>query len=1062
MKSFISSFRNPTNRYGVSPFWFLNGDLTEEELRWQVKEMKEKGLGGYVMHSRYGRRVDYFSEEFFDRIGAVIDESEKQGMNAIVYDEDDWPSGMSGTKVLDLHPEFKHKQMEIVYLDVAGKNGVDYVPDKGCIVKAYACSLSQKGERIEDCVVAESAELENDGKELHADFGGKAYDKVIVFLFQTVSGYTIYTQFPRKKGFQAQPDTWNWYFPFGEYVDLLNPDAVDCFLETTGEEYKRRFGEHFGKAIKWFFTDEPGFYTVMRGTDTAIAWSDIFAETFKERHGYDITEKLLGLAIEAGGDTRRVRYDYYEHLTYLFEHNYVRKYAQWCASNGISLMGHYRLCYPQLVWQRNYAGNVMSMFRQMQAPGVDRLDTPGMGEKFAVKDWSWQVEDKLCSSAAHQYQIERRMTESFACSGWEYRPADMKRVSDWQYMMGMNLMVPHAFHYSLSGQRKKECIPSFFYQSAAWQNFKKYGDYMCRLGEMMIGGKNIADIVILYPMTTLWADDIPEAEVQDLINNIDRDFHHITDLLLRRHLDYDIIAEDEVEKAEINGAALEIGDASYKLMIVPPMITIRKETEDKIRRFVEAGGKVLFLSMPPVKDIDGNELSYIKSLFDAQVMEAGIAAYQKWTKDLPGETCDLASGIKYISAGVLRDNRPDDAIVSAVESLIDRDVNIVLPNGEKSNIYYNHFTKEGCDVVFVHNSDEETGHHIVLSVRADKPYAYICDAEDGRVLAIPQEKADGRTCFKLYLEELKAWFLVMSDEEMDTDGEYTVEELLPEVISVTPLSDTWKARALDRNALILDTWTMVQNEVLEESGPVAWDSGFGTRLKFTSEFTLKYKPEKLEAVIDRNPEMIYEGVAQPIIYKVNGHEITDFRPSDFLDHDMRIADISAYCKEGVNELTVEYDHKMFAFTGKTGINDTGMMWDCAYIVGHFGLEKNPEAPNRYDIVAPAETVRTGSWVPQGYPFYDGCLEYSQEFELDKKEGRYILDMGDVRETVVLLVNGEEAAERVWAPFRADITDLLKDGLNTVQLQVRNTPKNIFDKCDWDCGLMSTVQLKHVK
>ncbi|MEG0470669.1 MAG: glycosyl hydrolase, partial [Longicatena sp.] len=509
MKSFVDEFKNPTNRYGATPFWFLNGDLTEEELKWQIKDMKEKGLGGYVMHSRYGRRLPYFSEDFFDRIGTIVDESEKLGMNAIVYDEDDWPSGMSGTKVIDDHPEFKHKQMELVYLDVTGKSNLEYTPDKGVIYKAYACKFSKKSDKKEECIVSESKDITPTENVINVSFDGEAYDSVVVFLFQEVSGYTIYTTYPKNKGFRAQPDTWNWYFPFGEYVDLLNKDAVAYFIETTCEEYKKRYGEHFGKAIKYFFTDEPGFYTVMRGNDSAVAWSDVFAETFKERKGYDIKDNILALAYETGGKTKRVRYDYYDHLTHLFEHNFVKQYSDWCTSNGIKLTGHYRLCYPQLVWQRNYAGNVMSMFRQMGAPGTDRLDTPGMNDTFATKDWSWQIEDKLCSSIGHQYNIERRMTESFACSGWEYRFADMKRVTDWQYMMGMNMMVPHAFHYSISGQRKKECIPSFFYQNPTWQNYNKYSEYLCRLGEMLIGGEHIADIVILNPMTTIWADDIP-------------------------------------------------------------------------------------------------------------------------------------------------------------------------------------------------------------------------------------------------------------------------------------------------------------------------------------------------------------------------------------------------------------------------------------------------------------------------------------------------------------------------------------------------------------------------
>ena len=60
----------------------------------------------------------------------------------------------------------------------------------------------------------------------------------------------------------------------------------------------------------------------------------------------------------------------------------------------MQLTGHLRLCYPQLVWQRNYAGDAMDLFKAMDVPGVDRLDTPSVCQRLGTEDWQWQVEDK--------------------------------------------------------------------------------------------------------------------------------------------------------------------------------------------------------------------------------------------------------------------------------------------------------------------------------------------------------------------------------------------------------------------------------------------------------------------------------------------------------------------------------------------------------------------------------------------------------------------------------------------------------------------------------------------
>jgi len=489
-KGLDENFKNPTNRYGVAPFWFLNGDLDVEELAWQVKEMKDKGLYGYVMHARYGIRIEYMSEEWFKRIDRIVKESEKHGMSAIIYDEDDWPSGMSGTKVIDDHPEYAHRQLTILWIECSGKNKVEsdltidglQVTD-GKVIGAFASRFENKDDNLSKSKLKDTIRIENSIKDGKLAFDNKdGYEIVTVFINHIVRGYTVYTDYPRKKGWYAQPDTWNWYFPFEDYIDLMNPDAVDYFIETTHEEYKKRFGEHFGKAITQIFTDEPGFYTVMKeDRANSVPWTPKLPRLFKEEFGYDLIEYLPALLCDVGEKTSKVRHDFWYMVTKLFEENYIIKYHKWCQENNLVFTGHFRLCYPQLIWQRNYVGNVINMFRNMDAPGVDRLDTPGMCEKLGTNDSAWQIEDKILTSVAHQYGIERRMSESFALGGWDYRLADMKRVSDWQYMMGINFIVPHAFHYSITGQRKRECPPTEFYQNPMWENYKCYSDYICRL-----------------------------------------------------------------------------------------------------------------------------------------------------------------------------------------------------------------------------------------------------------------------------------------------------------------------------------------------------------------------------------------------------------------------------------------------------------------------------------------------------------------------------------------------------------------------------------------------------
>ena len=91
------NLRDPESMYRPVPFWSWNEKLSPEELRWQIREMKKVGLGGFFMHARGGLQTGYLSDEWMDCVKACLDEAAKLDMNAWLYDENGWPSGFGGT-----------------------------------------------------------------------------------------------------------------------------------------------------------------------------------------------------------------------------------------------------------------------------------------------------------------------------------------------------------------------------------------------------------------------------------------------------------------------------------------------------------------------------------------------------------------------------------------------------------------------------------------------------------------------------------------------------------------------------------------------------------------------------------------------------------------------------------------------------------------------------------------------------------------------------------------------------------------------------------------------------
>ena len=83
------------------PFWSWNDKLEPDELRRQIGAMQDAGMGGFFMHARGGLETEYLSEDWFRAVEASVDEAKRRGMQAWCYDENGWPSGFAGGKLLE-------------------------------------------------------------------------------------------------------------------------------------------------------------------------------------------------------------------------------------------------------------------------------------------------------------------------------------------------------------------------------------------------------------------------------------------------------------------------------------------------------------------------------------------------------------------------------------------------------------------------------------------------------------------------------------------------------------------------------------------------------------------------------------------------------------------------------------------------------------------------------------------------------------------------------------------------------------------------------------------------
>jgi len=182
------------------PFWSWNNALDEKELVKQIEDMHAVGIGGFIMHARTGLKDEYLSDKWFSCIEACLKKAKELDMHAWAYDENGWPSGFVGGKLLE-NVEYRARFLSYKQTDFYDK-------------EAFAVYVKQGEDykRIDEEIVGE-----------------EQYHCVYVHISPA-------------------------------NTDILKPEVVDAFIRETHEKYYERFADSFGKELVGFFTDEPQYY----------------------------------------------------------------------------------------------------------------------------------------------------------------------------------------------------------------------------------------------------------------------------------------------------------------------------------------------------------------------------------------------------------------------------------------------------------------------------------------------------------------------------------------------------------------------------------------------------------------------------------------------------------------------------------------------------------------------------------------------------------------------------------------------------------------------------------
>ena len=240
-------FQKPSREFRGKPFWSWNGKLEEKELKRQIDIMKEMGFGGFFMHSRTGLETEYLGEDWFHLINSCAEYGSKKGMETWLYDEDRWPSGSAGGMVTK-EPQYRAMFLEMNQFSSGEWNDFLRTTDTAAV---FAC-------RIRDGIFTGKRRLYE---------GDVPQEEETVLEFRT--------------RYSACNDNYNGFC----YVNTMNREAIDKYIESTHEKYRKNCGDRLGTEIQGIFTDEPhrgGVFTnFAEGEENAVPYTPAFLKSLK-------------------------------------------------------------------------------------------------------------------------------------------------------------------------------------------------------------------------------------------------------------------------------------------------------------------------------------------------------------------------------------------------------------------------------------------------------------------------------------------------------------------------------------------------------------------------------------------------------------------------------------------------------------------------------------------------------------------------------------------------------------------------------------------------------------
>lgn len=484
-------WHDPPVEFSLAPFWFWNDELDDAEIARQMDEFQAHGVDAFVIHPRIGlpHHMGWMSDALLAKMRFAIEEARRRDMWVILYDEGMYPSGSASGHVVAENRRYQCRGLVRIEID-------DDAPPALAADHTLIADVTYKGKR---CAIID-----------------RPIDSVIRGL-----------HFANEDSDAPPEDE-------PPAADLLNPEAVAAFIRHSYERYYQAFGAYFGSTIRAIFTDEPDLLGRSRETGIMPGTTDILHHV-NAALGYDFTPYLAALWDDDAPE--RIREDYLRAVEQRLETTYYAPLYDWCERHGIALTGH-----PA-------APDATTSLRYFHIPGQDIVWRFIEPDQPSALEGRQSTQAKAAASAMLHNGRRRNANEFCGAYGDSLTFDEMGWLANWLLVRGCNLLIPHAFYYSVRGPRRHERPPDVGLHSRWWDaRFTAFARGSKRLCWLNTDSEHICAAAILG------------------------EHHHLAwraaKALFQHQIDFNYLDVQDLYDAVLTNDGIQVGGQHYHALIV--------------------------------------------------------------------------------------------------------------------------------------------------------------------------------------------------------------------------------------------------------------------------------------------------------------------------------------------------------------------------------------------------------------------------------------------------------------------------------------------------------------